>query len=199
MPMDRTELDRLQRIYKEAVDRWVTAIREEQALATPDHAIVAWERWVSPASLRFQSVPGSGPLQFLALLDAGRFLVWAEERHVVPDGLTALVAVNAFCKQWEAENTDFASILTLASIMAAISCDHRWSRQTPGEHAGHSSREHGGAGARTLLRTKRRCHTVWPAPRSMSPSGKQGRPEAWFSRTATSARWSRYKRCTKIS
>jgi hypothetical protein len=38
-------LDRLQLLYKEAVDRWVTAIREEEALATPEHSIVAWERW----------------------------------------------------------------------------------------------------------------------------------------------------------
>ena len=45
MPIDRSELDRLQRNYKEAVDRWVTSIREEEALATPDHTIVAWERW----------------------------------------------------------------------------------------------------------------------------------------------------------
>jgi hypothetical protein len=45
VPIDRSELDRLQRLYKEAVDRWVTAIREEEALATPDHSIVAWERW----------------------------------------------------------------------------------------------------------------------------------------------------------
>ena len=45
MPSDRSELDRLQQVYKEAVDRWVAAIREEEALATPDHSIVAWERW----------------------------------------------------------------------------------------------------------------------------------------------------------
>ena len=45
MPVDRSELDRLQLLYKEAVDRWVAAIREEEGLATPDHSIVAWERW----------------------------------------------------------------------------------------------------------------------------------------------------------
>jgi hypothetical protein len=44
-PCDRSELDRLQQAYKEAVDRWVNAIREEEALATPDHSIVGWERW----------------------------------------------------------------------------------------------------------------------------------------------------------
>ena len=45
MPSDRSELDRLQQVYKIAVDRWIAAIREEEALATPDHSIVAWERW----------------------------------------------------------------------------------------------------------------------------------------------------------
>jgi len=45
VPIERSELDRLQQVYKEAVDRWVAAIREEEALATPDHSIVAWERW----------------------------------------------------------------------------------------------------------------------------------------------------------
>ena len=45
MPIDRSALDRLQQVYKEAVDRWVAAIREEEALATPDHSLVAWERW----------------------------------------------------------------------------------------------------------------------------------------------------------
>jgi hypothetical protein len=43
--IERSELDRLQRLYKEAVERWVAAIREEEALATPDHSIVAWEQW----------------------------------------------------------------------------------------------------------------------------------------------------------
>lgn len=45
MPIERSELDRLQQVYKEAVDQWVAAIREEEALATPDHSIAAWERW----------------------------------------------------------------------------------------------------------------------------------------------------------
>lgn len=45
MPFERSELDRLQQAYKEAVDRWVAAIRDEEALATPDHSIAAWDRW----------------------------------------------------------------------------------------------------------------------------------------------------------
>jgi hypothetical protein len=45
MSMAASELDHLLRAYKEAVDRWVVAIREEEALATPDHSIAAWEHW----------------------------------------------------------------------------------------------------------------------------------------------------------
>jgi len=45
VPPEPSELDLLQQVYKEAVDRWVAAIRAEEALATPDHSIVAWELW----------------------------------------------------------------------------------------------------------------------------------------------------------
>jgi hypothetical protein len=45
MRIDRAELDRLQQAYKMAVDNWMAAIREEEALATPDYSIPAWERW----------------------------------------------------------------------------------------------------------------------------------------------------------
>ena len=45
MPMDRAEMDRLLHAYKDAVDQWVTAIREEEALATSDYSLPAWERW----------------------------------------------------------------------------------------------------------------------------------------------------------
>jgi hypothetical protein len=43
--IERSELDRLQQLYKNGVDQWIAAIREEEALATPDHSIVAWESW----------------------------------------------------------------------------------------------------------------------------------------------------------
>ena len=43
--METAELDRLQLAYKEAVERWITAIRAEESLATPDHSISAWEHW----------------------------------------------------------------------------------------------------------------------------------------------------------
>jgi hypothetical protein len=43
--MDTGELDRLRQAYKDAVDKWVTTIREEEALATPDHSVHAWDVW----------------------------------------------------------------------------------------------------------------------------------------------------------
>jgi hypothetical protein len=45
MAIGRTDLDRLQKSYKDAVDLWIAAIREEENLATPDHSIAAWELW----------------------------------------------------------------------------------------------------------------------------------------------------------
>jgi len=43
--MDTSQLDRLRQAYKDAVEAWVTAIRAEEALATPDHSIHAWDLW----------------------------------------------------------------------------------------------------------------------------------------------------------
>jgi hypothetical protein len=43
--MDNADYDRLRQAYKDAVDLWVAAIREEEALATPDHSMIAMERW----------------------------------------------------------------------------------------------------------------------------------------------------------
>lgn len=45
MPIELSELDRLQKAYKEAVELWIAAIREEEALATPDHSVAAWDKW----------------------------------------------------------------------------------------------------------------------------------------------------------
>ena len=44
-PMDNAELDRLREAYKDAVEKWITAIRAEEALASPDHSIHAWDLW----------------------------------------------------------------------------------------------------------------------------------------------------------
>jgi hypothetical protein len=43
--MSKADLDQLRLAYKKAVDEWVDAIRAEEALATPDHSMVAMEHW----------------------------------------------------------------------------------------------------------------------------------------------------------
>jgi hypothetical protein len=43
--MDNAELDRLRQDYKNAVDAWIMAIRDEEVLATPDHSVHAWDAW----------------------------------------------------------------------------------------------------------------------------------------------------------
>jgi hypothetical protein len=45
MAIKRSDLDALQKAYKDAVDLWIAAIRKEESLATPDHSIAAWEHW----------------------------------------------------------------------------------------------------------------------------------------------------------
>jgi hypothetical protein len=43
--MSKEDLDQLRLAYKKAVDEWVDAIHSEEALATPDHSMVAMEHW----------------------------------------------------------------------------------------------------------------------------------------------------------
>jgi hypothetical protein len=43
--MSTDELDQLRLAYKKAVDNWVNTIRAEESLATPDHSMLAWEKW----------------------------------------------------------------------------------------------------------------------------------------------------------
>jgi hypothetical protein len=46
MAVEISDLDQLQATYKTAVDNWISAIREEEALASVDHSeteIDAWE------------------------------------------------------------------------------------------------------------------------------------------------------------
>jgi hypothetical protein len=43
--MSPADLDQLRLAYKKATDEWVDAIRAEEALATPDHSMTAWEKW----------------------------------------------------------------------------------------------------------------------------------------------------------
>jgi len=43
--MSKEDLDQLRLAYKKAVDEWVLAIRNEEALGTPDHSMTAMEKW----------------------------------------------------------------------------------------------------------------------------------------------------------
>ncbi len=43
--MPAPDLDQLRLAYKQATDEWVDTIRAEEALATPDHSMTAWEKW----------------------------------------------------------------------------------------------------------------------------------------------------------
>jgi hypothetical protein len=43
--MENAELDKLRFEYKAAVERWIAAIRFEENLATPDHSMIAAEKW----------------------------------------------------------------------------------------------------------------------------------------------------------
>jgi hypothetical protein len=53
--MENLDFDQLLHNYKQAVDAWVDAIRAEEALATPDHSMVAMEHW-DTAGLHVQDV-----------------------------------------------------------------------------------------------------------------------------------------------
>jgi hypothetical protein len=43
--MSNADLDQARLAYKKAVDEWVDTIRAEEALATPDHSMIAMEQW----------------------------------------------------------------------------------------------------------------------------------------------------------
>ena len=43
--MSKEDLDQLRLAYKKVVDGWIDAIRNEEALATPDHSMIAMEKW----------------------------------------------------------------------------------------------------------------------------------------------------------
>jgi len=42
---DLSELDRLQSAYKAAVEEWVSAIRQEEALASVNHTVAEVDQW----------------------------------------------------------------------------------------------------------------------------------------------------------
>jgi len=43
--MSPADLDQLRLAYKRATDQWIETIRAEEALATPDNSMIAWEKW----------------------------------------------------------------------------------------------------------------------------------------------------------
>jgi energy-converting hydrogenase A subunit M len=43
--VDTAELDRLQTAYKEAVENWIAAIKEEEALASVNHNVAEIDQW----------------------------------------------------------------------------------------------------------------------------------------------------------
>jgi hypothetical protein len=45
MAIEISDLDQLQTAYKTAVDNWITAIREEEALASGDHSEAEVDTW----------------------------------------------------------------------------------------------------------------------------------------------------------
>ena len=42
---DEAELDRMQAAYKAAVEEWIKAIREEEALASVNHSVAEVDQW----------------------------------------------------------------------------------------------------------------------------------------------------------
>jgi hypothetical protein len=45
MSGDTSELDEMQSAYKAAVEEWIAAIRQEEALASVDHSIAKVDKW----------------------------------------------------------------------------------------------------------------------------------------------------------
>jgi hypothetical protein len=43
--VDAAELDRLQNAYKAAVEKWIAAIEEEEALASVNHSVAEVDQW----------------------------------------------------------------------------------------------------------------------------------------------------------
>jgi hypothetical protein len=45
MPDDNAHLDQMQAAYKAAVEEWIAAIKEEEALASVNHSIAEVDKW----------------------------------------------------------------------------------------------------------------------------------------------------------
>ena len=69
--MDNPELDALRLSYKNAVEEWIATIREEEALATADHAVKAVDLWEN-AGFREEKARGEAKAAKSAYEDALR-------------------------------------------------------------------------------------------------------------------------------
>jgi ATPase subunit of ABC transporter with duplicated ATPase domains len=49
MTIEKAELDQMQGNYKAAVDEWVAAIRQEEALASANHSVAEIDQWEAAA------------------------------------------------------------------------------------------------------------------------------------------------------
>ena len=45
METDTSKLDEIQNAYKAAVEKWIAAIREEEALASVNHSVAEVDKW----------------------------------------------------------------------------------------------------------------------------------------------------------
>ncbi|MGO9484993.1 MAG: hypothetical protein ACLPX9_10480 [Rhodomicrobium sp.] len=45
MDVDTSKLDEMQNAYKAAVEKWIDAIREEEALASVNHTLAEVDKW----------------------------------------------------------------------------------------------------------------------------------------------------------
>jgi energy-converting hydrogenase A subunit M len=45
MPSDTSELDQMQDAYQSAVEEWIAAIRQEEALASVNHTVAEVDKW----------------------------------------------------------------------------------------------------------------------------------------------------------
>ena len=52
MQTETAELDQLQNAFKEAVEAWITTIRQEEALASTEHSVADIDQWESAADLQ---------------------------------------------------------------------------------------------------------------------------------------------------
>jgi hypothetical protein len=45
MQNDTSELDQMQTVYKAAVEEWIAAIKQEEALASVNHSVAEVDKW----------------------------------------------------------------------------------------------------------------------------------------------------------